>query len=163
MNMLIEELQNLSTHPLSWALVGAMTLLSGFAIAQYVTCPLMRGKTSISEDQAEQARQTTYRPGLRFGLMMIVGIALALTGLIMIADGTHTAIALVLVVAGILLVQTEPARLSIREYTTQVLARRDASHEAQEEARYRLRSGYRDLAVRNVTLLVGVAAALLAF
>lgn len=163
MNMLIEELENLSTDPLAWIVVAIMAILSLIAMVQYMRCPLGRGIATITDEQTRAAQNNQNKIGPRFGLMMMGAMALAVTGLFMIADGVNTVLALILVIVGIVLIQTEPARLRIRDQTTQVLAYRDAPEQAQADARYRLRAGYRELAARNFALLAGVVAALLAF
>ena len=99
----------------------------------------------------------------RFGLMMMAGAGLTVSGLFMIANGIKPAIGLGAVVLGILLIQTEPLRLQIREGQRMVVACRDSGAAALESARDRLRTGHLSLAATNMVLLVGLVAGLAAF
>ncbi|MEM7743751.1 MAG: hypothetical protein AAF409_08580 [Pseudomonadota bacterium] len=163
MNMLLSELQVLAYNPWAWAVVGVLALFSTHAVIQLLACPYARGTATISDTDMSQAQNSKAHPGARFGLTMLGGAALTVTGLFMIAKGISPAIALAAVVGGIVLIQTEPARLSIRQQTYAVISHRDATDEARENARERLRGSHRALASINVFLLLAVVAAMLAF
>ena len=68
-----------------------------------------------------------------------------------------------LMVVGIVIIQTEPFRLQIREQKRIVVASRDAPEAVLEGARTRLRDNQRALATTNVVLLAGLIAGLMAF
>ena len=163
MTMLIDELQMLTGDWRSWIVV---TLMAGIAILSVVhlfACPYVRGTKKLTDDEVETARSTPFRPGWRFGMMMVLGVALALAGLFMIANGIKPTIALALMVGGLVIVQTEPARLRIRDSKQKVVACRDAAGEVRRLAQDRLRSSHRQLAGTNVVLLGGLVGAMLAF
>jgi len=161
--MLIEELQALSADWRSWLVVGLLALVSLYSVGEYFRCPYARGTARIDDDEMQAAQRTGTVAGPRFALTMLAAVALTLTGLFMIAEGVKPALALAALVTGIVLIQTEPPRLRAREYRTLVAARRDGPPEALADARYRLRTSYRELALTNVVLLSGVTGVLLAF
>lgn len=161
--MLIEELQGLAADPRSWAIVGLMALVSAISLFRLWRCPHIAGTYRPSDEEVDAARNDSGRIGPRFGLMMLVGAALTLTGLFMIAGGVRPTIALGLMVVGIVVVQTEPHRLLIRQQTRMVVASRDAPAPALAGVRDRLRGNQRALALTNLVLLAGLVAGLLAF
>ena len=163
MNMLIDELNMLSNDPKSWIVV---LLLAGFAVHAIVgllMCPYAHGKRSFSQEEVSEARLHKFRPGMRFPIMMLLGVALALAGLFMIASGTRPALALAMLVAGIVIMQTEPARLQLREQKFAVVAATDGPEDKLMSARDRLRGSHRTLAVTQATIVIGVVGILLAF
>ena len=81
----------------------------------------------------------------------------------MIAYGIKPTIALGLLVLGVVVVQTEPARLRIRESTNRVIAMNDRGGQALLIARQRLQGDHRELVIMNVVLLFALIAALLTF
>lgn len=163
MNMLIEELQNLAADPRSWAIVGLMAVIAAISVARLWFCPYIAGTYQPSDEEVREARATGTQIGARFGLMMLVGAALTLTGLFMIAGGIKPTIALGLMVVGIVVSQTEPYRLQIREQQRVVVASRDAPDAVIVGARDRLRGNQRSLALTNLVLLAGLIAGLMAF
>ena len=163
MNMLIEELQGLAADPRSWAIVALMALVAGISIARLWYCPYIAGTYQATDEEVGRASSKGFKVGPRFGLAMIGGAALTLTGLLMIASGIKPTIALGLMVVGIVIIQTEPYRLQIREQKRVVVASRDAPEAVLEGARTRLRDNQRALATTNVVLLAGLIAGLLAF
>lgn len=163
MNMLIDELNMLSDDPKSWLVV---LLLAGFAVHAIVgvlMCPYAHGKRAFSDEEVAEARTHKFRPGLRFPVMMMLGVALALAGLFMIASGTRPTMALAMLVAGILLLQTEPGRLQLREQKFAVVAASGGPEAQLTSARARLRGSHRALALTQATIVVGVVGILLAF
>jgi hypothetical protein len=66
-------------------------------------------------------------------------------------------------VAGIFLIQTEPARLLIRQHKTRLIAHRDAAAATIEGDRERLKGGHWSLAVTNIVLVLALCAGLMAF
>lgn len=163
MNMLIEELQSLSSNPGSWIVVALMAAIAVISLAHFFICPIARGKYTPKDDEVSKARASDFNPGWRFGLMMMTGAGLTVAGLFMIASGIKPAIALAALVGGLLLIQTEPLRLQIREGQRMVIAAHGGAAEALEGARDRLRAGHLGLAGTNFVLLAGLIAGLLAF
>lgn len=162
MNMLIYELQALSANPLAWVVVGVLAAITMVSVVQILRCPYVNDARQIPDTAVETARAGDFRPGLRFGLMMLAGAALTLMGLFMIANGIRPAFALAAMVVGIAMILTEPTRLQIREQRRLVAAWRDAPG-GLAAAQDRLNSSYTQLAGTNIALMLGVAGALLAF
>ena len=163
MNMLIAELNRMSDDPKSWIVV---LLLAGFAIhsiASLLLCPYVHGKKEFTPQEVAEARAHRFEPGVRFAVMMVFGIVLTLTGLFMIPYGIRPTIALLLLVVGMLLLQTEPARLQLREQKVAVIASAGGPEEKELSARDRLRGSHRTLAAVQATMVFGVAGVLLAF
>ena len=163
MNMLIEELQGIAADPRSWVVVALMAVIAGISVMRLWMCPHISGTYQPSDDEVERARDQGFRVGWRFGLLMLVGAGVTLAGLFMIAGGIKPTIALGLVVVGIVVIQTEPFRLQIREQQRMVVASRDASAAVLDGARDRLRANQTSLALTNLVLLAGLIAGLLAF
>lgn len=163
MNMLIEELQGLAADPRSWAIVALMALVAGISVIRLWQCPHIAGTYQATDEEVSRAGKKGFKIGIRFGVAMIGGSALTLTGLLMIASGIRPTIALGLMVVGIVIIQTEPYRLQIREQTRLLIASRDAAEAIIQGARTRLRENQRALATTNVVLLAGLIAGLLAF
>lgn len=163
MNMLIEEIQLLASDPKAWIVV---LVLAGFAIhsgVSAVMCPYVKGTATFTEADIREARAYQFNAGWRFAVMMISGIVLMLAGLFMIAGGIKPALALALLVTGIVLTQTEPLRLQIREQKFSVVAAQGAQADVLATAQDRLQSNHRGLAWTNAAMLVAVTGALLAF
>ena len=163
MNMLIEELQGLAADPRSWIVVALMAILAGVSVFKFFRCPHAAGTYAPTDEEVEAARSAGAAIGPRFGLMMLVGIGMTLAGLFMIAGGVRPTLALALMVVGIVVIQTEPYRLQIREQIRAVIAARDAPAATVDGARDRLRSNQLALALTNVVLLAGLIAGLMVF
>lgn len=163
MKMLIEELQGLAADPRSWVIVALMAVIAAISLFRLWRCPHITGAYRPTDEEVDAARQESDRIGPRFGLMMVLGAALTLTGLFMIAGGVRPTIALGLMVVGIVVMQTEPYRLLIRQQTQAVVASRDASEPVLAGIRDRLRGNQRALALTNLVLLAGLVAGLMAF
>ena len=163
MNMLISELQALAADPWSWAVVALMAAFAIQSVGVLMMCPYVHGRAEITDAEVAAARDDGINPGPRFAMLMLAGVALVLAGLFMIAGGTAPKIALAALVVGIVLIQTEPARLLIRHHKTRVIAHRDAAPEVREGERDRLRSSHFQLAGTNVVIALGLAAGLSGF
>ena len=163
MNMLIEELQSLANDPRSWIVVILMGLLALVSVFQATRCPLLSDKSEFSDDDVTQAKIVRKNIGPRFALFMMAGFGLTLLGLFMITYGVKPTIALAAMVVGIVIIQTEPAKLRIREARRQVIASRDAPQDVRSGAISRLRASYTGLAGLNTALLVCLIGGLLAF
>ncbi len=163
MNMLIDELHALAEDPRSWAVVAVMLLFAAHSLFAVLRCPYVRGVADISDAEVVDAKANPFEPGARFALMMVAGIALTIVGLFMIASGTKPTIALAAMVAGIVCIQTEPARLRIRESKQRIVARRDAPVEVMAIEQDRLHGSHRELAITNFLIIAALVAALMAF
>ena len=163
MNMLIEELQILAADWRAWVVVAVMGIVAVFSVFQAVRCPLLMGTSNPNEKDVADAKIIQTNIGPRFALLMLAGFCLTLSGLYMIAYGIKPALALAALVIGIVIIQTEPARLRIREGRRMVLASSDGSSDSQTTARTRLRGSYRELAAVNVGILVCLIGGMLAF
>ncbi|MEM0988456.1 MAG: hypothetical protein AAGK00_06205 [Pseudomonadota bacterium] len=163
MSMLIEELQQLASNPWAWGVVAVLAVLAGQAVVQFLACPYASGKAKIGDAEMAEARRGSFVPSARFAMTMVGGALLTMTGLFMIAQGISPAIALGALVAGVMIIQTEPSRLDIREQTYAVIAHRDAPHDVLEGHRGRLRSSQRQLALTNVLIVAAVTAAMFVF
>ena len=163
MNMLISELQMLASDWRSWIVVGLMTAVALHSVVYYLMCPYVNGRANITDDAVSAAKNRQFKPGVRFGMMMITGIAMTVIGLFMIAEGNNPTIALAAMVAGIVIIQTEPTRSMIRENTQSLVAHRDAQETKQVAVQMRLRGSHRELVTKNMVLLGALTAGLLAF
>lgn len=163
MNMLLSELQLLANDPRSWIVVAVMAALVVHSVVYYGMCPYAHGRAEITDDAVLEAREKAFKPGTRYGVMMVSGIILTVTGLFMIAEGIRPTLALAAMVAGIVIIQTEPTRTIIRENTHRVIAFRDDTGSKLEAAQLRLRGSHVELVVKNLVLLAALIAGILAF
>lgn len=163
MNMLIEELQSLAADWRSWVVVSVMGVMAAFSVFQTFKCPWLHGNINPSDDEIADAKILRKTVSPRFAIVMMIGFVLTLTGLLMISQGVKPTLALAAMVIGLVIIQTEPARLRIREARRMVLASTNGPDDAQIGARSRLRSNYRELAALNVGVLVCLIGGMLAF
>ena len=163
MNMLIEELQLLGSDWKAWVVVGVLAMFAAHSIIGMFVCPHVLGKAEYTEEEIRDARAHQFHAGWRFALLMLGGVGLTLAGLFMIASGIKPALALALLVTGIVLTQTEPRRLVLREQQFAVAAAQGQSEGAVLAARDRLKSNHRSLAFTNFGMLAAVTATLLVF
>ncbi|MEM1344575.1 MAG: hypothetical protein AAGI34_08360 [Pseudomonadota bacterium] len=163
MNMLIEELQFVSGNPLSWA---AVAVLLGFVLAsvwRMRTCPLVRGKSSMSPAEAAELVDRPLVDGPRFFLTMGAGVALTITGLTLISEGIYPLMAFYALVAGVFVIQTEPTRREIRHFEMRVVAAHTQGEEAVTAAMARLCSAHLWLVILNGAMALATATLLYAF
>ena len=163
MNMLISELQMLAGDWRSWLVVGLMGVLVAHSVVYYFVCPYVHGRATITDEAVAEARECAFTPGVRYGVMMLLGIILTVTGLFMIAEGIRPTIALTAMVIGIVILQTEPTRTIIRENTQRVISLRDDIDGKREAAELRLRGSHIELVTKNLVLLTALILGLLAF
>lgn len=163
MSMLIDELQRLADDPRSWIVVAIMALVAARSLFLFLRCPYASGTIVIDDDAVRHARENPFTPGARFGVMMVLGVSLTLLGLFMLYRGIHPTISLAAMAMGILIVQTEPARLRIRENIERIIANRDADEAFVGGARHRLKISHQELTVMNVVVLAALTAGLLVF
>ena len=163
MNMLIEELARLSGDWKAWALVGVLALMAIHKLVLLFMCPVVHGTADFTAEEVAEAKAHRFNPSVWFALAMLGGVAITIAGLFMIANGIHPAIALALLVAGVVVIQSEPARFLVREQRISVIAASDGPADILEGERDRLKGAHRALATINVVILAGVVAALAAF
>ncbi|MFK7945540.1 MAG: hypothetical protein AB8B85_21890 [Paracoccaceae bacterium] len=163
MNMLIEELSLLGQDPKSWIVVAVLAVFALHSAVGVFMCPYVKGTLTFTQQEVETARAHQFRASWRFALLMLGGIVLMLAGLFMIANGVKPSLALALLVTGIVLTQTEPLRLQLREQKFVVIAAQGGSEGSIISAQDRMASNHRVLAFTNAGMLVAVTATLLAF
>lgn len=161
--MLLEELQQLAANPLSWSIVFVLAGLSAYALMLLTRCPYVMNTAIVSETEVSLAQNAPMRPGTRFVVWMLAGIALTIAGLYMINFGIQPTLALGALVAGVVMIQTVPSYYHIRENRHRVVAGMNAPDDLRAGMRDRLRSSYRELATTNIVLLLAVTGALLVF
>lgn len=163
MNMLLETLGEVGQHGLTWAVIGLLAVLAVGRLYGWLACPYSCRTVTISREAAQAALMRPLIVGPRYVLAMIAGIGAMLAGLAMISQGQHPALAFALVVAGVFVVQTEPARLRLHEAVTRTIAAELSGPEAQAAAHERLRYSHLWLVSLHFLLLGGVTAGVLAF
>lgn len=163
MNMLIDELRMLAGDPLAW---GAVPVLLGFAawsVWHWRRCPLIARTAHISRAEAEAMMRRPYFAGPRYFLLMVAGIAATVAALAFIARGTYPTLAFYLLLAGVFVIQTEPARLQLREAEYRVVAAEAQGPEEVRAAIHRLESSNVWLVTLQGVILVATVAFLLCF
>ncbi|GMG83481.1 hypothetical protein LNKW23_26940 [Paralimibaculum aggregatum] len=163
MNMLVDELRALSADPVAW---GAVPVLAAFVVWSFASrrlCPLMNCANRISDEEARKVAGGPRVAGPRFLVLMLVGIVAAVTGLKLIGMGLYSTLAFYLLLAGVFVIQTEPARLQIREAQHRVAAARNRGEEAVASEIQRLGASHNWLIGLQAIMLVGTALFLVAF
>lgn len=163
MNMLLDTLDQVGAHPATWGVIAALGLFASVSLYGWLVCPYSARRATISREAAREALSKPFIVGPRYVIAMIAGIAAMLTGLWMIAQAINPPLAFALVVAGLFVVQTEPARLRLREAVNRTIAAELAGAEAQLSAQERLRYSHLWLVSLHFLLLVAVTAGVLAF
>ncbi|MEM6906109.1 MAG: hypothetical protein AAF568_09465 [Pseudomonadota bacterium] len=163
MNMLLDTLAQLHTQPLTWIAVGLLAILSLFAFGDWLLCPVLHHKKDISVDEAKAAGYRPVVAGPRFFFVMVGGIGLTIAGLYMIQAPVRPDIGFVMILAGLVIMQTEPIRQQLRIQIARVIAASAQGEDAYEAATDGLRAGYIWLVAVHFLILAGVVAGLLAF
>lgn len=163
MNMLIETLEALSASPWAWAGVAVLAALAVLTLIQWFMCPYLCQKHEISVEAAREALDRPVFANRRFALAMVIGIVLTLVGLKMIHQGSEPGLAFILIVAGVVVLQTEPIRLDMRQATARVVAASAGDEASYLAAAYRLRASHFWLVTVHFLVLFGVVAGLLLF
>jgi hypothetical protein len=161
--MLVEELRALADDPLTWAAVPALAAFAGHALWHWRTCPLLDRTKHVTLAEAEAAVDQPRIAGPRFLVLMLLGIAATLAGLSFIAEGIYPTAAFYLLLAGVFVIQTEPARLQIREAELRVVAAERHGEDARRIAIERLETLNIWLLSLELAILAGVMGFLLAF
>lgn len=161
MNMLIHHIQTVAASPLSWALVVILALFAAVSAIRWYRCPFMRQETDFGK--LDTMTKGEFRPGPRFLVTMLAGVTSAIIGLSLVFEGIYPVLSFYLVVFGVFIIQTEPARLQIREAMQRVVNVADGAPDTRLAAAARLRTGYLWLVSLHFLIIAAAAAALLSF
>ena len=161
MNMLIQHIQTVAVSPFAWALVALLAFFAAVAAVRWYRCPFLCGTTELGKLDAMTKGE--FRPGPRFLITMLAGVTGAIIGLTLVFEGTYPVLSFYLVVLGVFVIQTEPARLQIRESMQRVVNVADGNRETRLAAEARLRSGHLWLVSLHFLIIAAAAAALLSF
>lgn len=154
MNGLTNILHVLGSHPATKWVVLALALRALWTVVAWRRCPLVRGSAQIDAATAAKAADSDGKK-LRFVSVMLVGIALAVTGLFRLAAGGEAApFALFVLTGGIYLFTTEPVRRTLINAQNRVIAATTQGAEAQALSVAMLR----DTHVKLVAVEVGIFA-----
>ncbi|MEL6476791.1 MAG: hypothetical protein AAFR17_05625 [Pseudomonadota bacterium] len=163
MNMLADALAGLSGSPYAWAGVALLAVISAYWLYSCIYCPVLRHAEDITIEEARAAVNRPVTAGARFLVMMLIGIAALVSGLSLLYRGADPGVAFLLVLAGLVITQTEPARQQVRETMHRVVASRNAGPEVTDLAVQRLESSYIWLVVLHFIILASAVLALLVF
>ncbi len=155
MSMLVGELAALGADPLSWGAVPALLVFAGVSYRNWRVYPLLQGDDRLTEAKAAALAGRPQFAGPRYALLMLGGIAATVAGLWLIAEGIRPTLAFYLLLAGVFVIQTEPARLQIREAQYAAIAARPHGEEASQAARERLDWTNAWLVTLEVVILAG--------
>jgi hypothetical protein len=163
MNMLIETLQQVANSPYSWGVVALIAAVALFSLYKWRACPYLCHTKAISLDESHEQLDRPFVAGPRFVVVMLAGIAAIVTGLGLLSHVVNPPLALLLIVAGVIAVQIEPALLRIEESVARVVSAQCEGPDAITAAEERLRYAHLWLVTANFTILVAVVLTLLAF
>lgn len=163
MKMLVETLDKAGADPLVWAAVGLIAVHGVFAAWQWRRCPYLCRTARITRAEAEAKLRNPFIAGPRFFLTMLAGIAALLVGLVLVEAGRDPGYALLIVIAGVFVVQIEPARLRLSEAVARVVASEAAGPEQVLIAHKRLRDSHLWFVALNFVLVMAMVAGLAAF
>lgn len=163
MKMLVETLDRASGDPLVWGAIGLIVLHGLVAAYKWFRCPYLCGTARISREEAQAKLRNPFLAGPRFFLTMLGGIAALVGGLVLIEAGREPGHALLLIMAGVFVVQIEPARLRLSEAVARVIACEAANPEQALIAHKRLRDSHLWFVALNFVLAIAMVAGLMAF
>ncbi|MCL5775523.1 hypothetical protein M1105_00750 [Limibaculum sp. FT325] len=163
MKMLVDTLDQASNDPLVWGAVGLIALHGIGATVKWLRCPYLCRTAQITRDEAEARLRNPFIAGPRFFVVMLMGIAALVAGLVLIDAGRIPNYALLLVIAGVFVVQIEPARLRVSEAVARVVASEAATPEQMTIAHKRLRDSHLWFVALNFVLVIAMVAGLAAF
>lgn len=163
MNMLIETLSGLSSAWSTWLGVGILALLGIVSFARWLLCPYVAGTAETSVEEARQALSKKVFAGPRFLVAMLIGVGLTVFGLSLLHQNIEPSWGFFFVIAGVVVMQTEPIRLQIRETQNRVIAASALDEDARLAAIDRLRGKHHWLVGVHFLILIGVVAAVFAF
>ena len=142
MNTLLDALGGLSASPFAWAGTAILAVMAFTSLYFLFRCPLLHKSYQVSPAEAQAAVNRRFIAGWRFFATMSVGLVLTITGLYLLQFAAEPGIAFMMIVAGIVILQTEPVRLSIRDANNRVIAATCNGGEAGELAYARLRNSH---------------------
>ncbi|MGF1447742.1 MAG: hypothetical protein ACFBRM_16310 [Pikeienuella sp.] len=163
MSMLVDELKALGESPLAW---GAVPAIAAFVYRSYHNwrkCPLLHRAPQLTQNEALELVGRPKIAGPRYFLLMVAGIVATVTSLSLIAKGIYPTLAFYLLIAGVFVIQTEPARLQVRDAEVRLFAAQPHGPAARAAAMERLDWTNAWLVTLQATMLAGVIAFLLAF
>lgn len=163
MNMLIATLGDLTSSYIAWLGVGFLALMAVHAYYQWLRCPYLCQKHDITPEQARAAIERPISAGPRFLIAMTAGIAAAIAGLFMLQRAIEPGIAFMLIVAGLVVMQTEPIRLQLRDSVARLVAANNGPEETRFAAMESLKTSHLWLVTVHFIMLFAVIAALLVF
>lgn len=160
MEMLLSNLANLGHNPVAWAvaaLAAAKTLMSLFLLFR---CPVHRGMVDVTPEMAHDAAAHRFNPPASFLALVLLGMALAVGGLYMLADSQYGALALGAMVIGTFIFVTEPSRLTVIGNMNAVFAATPKGGEDLDLARDSLKNARRQRMLMELTITLAVFATL---
>ncbi|MBY8975723.1 hypothetical protein KHP62_07895 [Rhodobacteraceae bacterium NNCM2] len=163
MNNLLVTLAGLSDLWMTWAAVALLAVMGVTAYMNRVMCPYAKGDCHATVDEARQALSRRIFAGPRFFLTMVSGVAVTVVGLSLIYKNLYPGLGFFLTILGLVVMQTEPIRLQIREAQNRVVAASTMGGEALQNAVETLRGKHQWLVGIHFVILIGVVAAILAF
>lgn len=163
MNMLVMTLQTLGQNPFAWGAVGVLAVIALISLWRYRTCDQLCEDPAGDREQARAYLNRRVAEGPRYFLLMIAGIAAMIAGLALIAGDVRPAIGFFVLVAGALIVQTEPLRQRIRTAAARVIAAGGGDADRRGVAQASLRDSHRSLVTANFLLVAALTLMLLAF
>ncbi|MEM6945596.1 MAG: hypothetical protein AAF416_01430 [Pseudomonadota bacterium] len=156
MNMLLETLTEVSSHPAAWLCVLAVASVAILSAIHCVMCPFVRGTEGSSDGFVPRYLDKPIIAGPVYFFVMLAGIIAMIAGLAMIADGKAPLIAFFIISAGICVVQIAPLRVRLAEAYDRIMAAQMISPDEVEIARERLRVMH----YFNIAMSAGIAAVL---
>lgn len=158
-------LEVIGSDPLTRWLLAAMALRAAWSLVCWRRCKMARAdSTDEALEVIEARRQALWRHNMRYLLIVVAGIALAVAGLFGLAQGgSDRPLALVMLVGGMYLFMTEPVRLQIQDAEDRVAAsalRGDA--EAHRFSQSMLRGSHLNLVMIEVGVVVALGLVMLA-
>ena len=164
MNMLLDTLGTLSDSAYTW--VGIALLAGdGRSIPSIlgIAAPIFAKTKDVSPEEAQEAVQKPVFAGARFLLTMVAGVAATISGLLMLYHAFEPGIGFMLIVAGVVVMQTEPIRLQIRDTVSRLVVATSHGDAAVAAATESLRMSHIWLVIVHLLILFAVTAAVLAF
>lgn len=160
MNDFIQIIETIGADPRAWLVLGLFALRAVYSIVIYFRCPLCWSAKLVADPEEAQRRINSKSGGsMRFFLLMVTGIVLAVVGLFMLADGVKPTIALFLMVLGAFLFMTEPIRLRINDARLRVIS----AGENEDQRMFHvggLKSQHKDLLKLEIGIPVALGVAL---
>ncbi|MFO7854591.1 MAG: hypothetical protein R6V44_05135 [Paracoccaceae bacterium] len=158
-------LEVLGSHPLAKWLAVAFALRAGWTLMVWRRCPVLHGAAEAAAktvETIERRRQAPWRHGMRFPVVMVGGLTLAVVGLFSLAKA-GAPVGLIMLFAGMYLFLTEPVRHQIVDAEDRLAAAAQTGDaEATALARAMLDGNHVNLVLIDVCAALGLGAAVLA-